>query len=200
MSTRQRLIRNEVRSDQHCPRQARQLLRTTPFEKVLILVVKESQFCLVFLVPSVPVGYRYLPSSSPLSPCHWLPRCHLRLYACCLLVDWGGYSLSAHCALAEDVGCGIIGRRLSYSPGPKDRWAHRNHPHKHDGSQKVLCHRPRQREGVRGGSISRFPETLKTTKNRHSRRSTATMMFCSASPQGRGQSYFTKKITGGRPL
>ena len=44
-------------SDQHGPRRAILLLKTTPFEKGLIMVVKEGQLRLVFIVPAVSVVY-----------------------------------------------------------------------------------------------------------------------------------------------
>ena len=44
------------------------LLRTTPFEKVLITVIKEGQLRLVFLVPYVTVAYCSCPSATPTPP------------------------------------------------------------------------------------------------------------------------------------
>ena len=45
-------------SDQHGPMRVSLFLRTTPFEKGLIIDFKEGQLRLVFLVPDVDVAYR----------------------------------------------------------------------------------------------------------------------------------------------
>ena len=45
-------------SDKNGTRQVRLFLRTTTFDKGLIMVVKEGQLRLVFLVPDVDVAYR----------------------------------------------------------------------------------------------------------------------------------------------
>ena len=45
-----------LESDQHGPRQAKLLLSTTPVEKCLIMVVKEVQLLIVFIIPDVVVA------------------------------------------------------------------------------------------------------------------------------------------------
>ena len=50
-----------LESDQHGPRQAKSLLSTTPVKKGLIMVVKEVQLLIVFIMPAVVVAYCSCP-------------------------------------------------------------------------------------------------------------------------------------------